>query len=287
MNDYPDFTVIARLKGEYAGAEKSVVLDNDGRMMALIYGIDGTPTQVPIKVDSSGRLMAQMYADDGTPVAVDGSGRLKAVMVGTDGTPTEVNVLVDGSGRMMAQLYGSDGTAVAVDGSGHLAALLYGTHSGANKKIEVDVDGNVRMNLYAQDLAEMTSRFKYGAPTYSYNGAVLPIQGYNTLYDITGKGYVYHLDIAVGANASHNTDFIRITMDGEVFTPMTFKGLNDYNYYERENFYIFLKAYDTINFVYRVCGIQGFTFESSLEIEYNRTVADSPSVARTLVYALI
>lgn len=199
MTDYPDFTVIARLKGEYDGAEKSVVLDAEGA----------------------------------------------------------------------------------------LQALLYGTYDAANKKILVDEDGNVRMNLYAQDLDEMVNRFKYGAPTFSYASSGMPIQGWNTIYDITGKGYIYHFDAYLKGAASHYLDQIEVTMDGELFTSHNFNTLNIYNSFKDDSKALQLAIYNDVEFEYRVVGLQGYTFESSILIRYSRNPVNNPNVLRSLVYTLI
>lgn len=199
MTDYPDFTVIARLKGEYAGLEKAVALDSEGA----------------------------------------------------------------------------------------LQALLYGTYSGGNKKILIDTDGNVRMNLYAQDLDEMVNRFKYGAPLASAAQLAVGASGYTTLYDISGKGYIYYIDINLDANVSHNTDKIKVTLDGTVFIEWVFNYLEAWNYSEIDDLYITLRQYDDIEFRYRVNLLRGFTFESSIKIEYYNSIADTPSPTRLMVYTLI
>ena len=199
MTDYPDFTVIARLKGEYDGLEKAVALDVEGA----------------------------------------------------------------------------------------LQALLYGTYDGANKKLLLDVDGNARMNLYAQDLDEIINRFKYGAPTYERVSDTLPILGWNTIFEISGKGYIYHFDCYLIAGASHYIDEIRVTLDGEEFFPYNFNALDVFNAGVGDTNILQLALYDNVHFRYRVIGIQGYTFETSIKIEYQRTVADNPDVVRTLVYTLI
>lgn len=199
MADYPDFTVIARLKGEYAGAEKAVALDADGA----------------------------------------------------------------------------------------LQTLLYGTYSGANKKILTDIAGNVRMNLYAQDLDEMVNRFKYGAPLSS--GYQLPINAsaYTTFYGISGKGYIYYCDIALDPATSHASDHVKVTMDGEAFVTYAFGWLNDYRNLTDSDLYVALRVFDDTNFMYRVNLLRGFTFESTVVIQYMNTIADTPSVTRLLLYTLI
>ncbi len=199
MTDYPDFTVIARLKGEYAGVEKSVVLDSEGA----------------------------------------------------------------------------------------LQALLYGTYSGANKKILIDTAGNVRMNLYAQDLEEIVNRFKYGAPQASTSQTAIDASGYTTLYNLTGKGYIYYVDISIDSNVSHKTDKIKVTLDGIVFIEWVFNYLNDWTYSTVEDIYISLRQYDDIEFRYRVNLLRGFTFESSVKIEYYNSIADTPAPTRLMVYTLI
>ena len=63
MTDYPDFTVIARLKGEYAGAEKSVVLDSEGALQALLYGTYSGANK-KILIDTDGNVRMNLYAQD-------------------------------------------------------------------------------------------------------------------------------------------------------------------------------------------------------------------------------
>lgn len=199
MTDYPDFTVIARLKGEYAGLEKAVALDSEGA----------------------------------------------------------------------------------------LQALLYGTYAGANKKLAVDTDGNAQMNLYAQDLEEVINRFKYGAPTFSLGVSTLPILGQNTLYEIIGKGYIYHFEAALSGSATHATDEILVSLDGSIYTAYEFTRLNDHNSFKGDSKIIQLAVYNDIDYEYRVVGLQGYTFETSVNIIYKRNVVDNPSVRRLLTYTVI
>lgn len=63
MTDYPDFTVIARLKGEYAGAEKAVAVDVDGYLAALLYGTYAGANK-KILVDVDGNVRMNLYAQD-------------------------------------------------------------------------------------------------------------------------------------------------------------------------------------------------------------------------------
>lgn len=63
MSDYPDFTVIARLKGEYGGAEKGVSVDVDGHLSSLLYGTYGGGNK-KILVDVDGNVRMNLYAQD-------------------------------------------------------------------------------------------------------------------------------------------------------------------------------------------------------------------------------
>lgn len=63
MSDYPDFTVIARLKGDYGGAEKAVALDVDGNLKTLLYGTYGGANK-QILVDVDGNVRMNLYAQD-------------------------------------------------------------------------------------------------------------------------------------------------------------------------------------------------------------------------------
>lgn len=63
MADYPDFTVIARLKGEYAGAEKAVALDVDGALQTLLYGTYSGANK-KILTDVDGNVRMNLYAQD-------------------------------------------------------------------------------------------------------------------------------------------------------------------------------------------------------------------------------
>lgn len=63
MTDYPDFTVIARLKGEYAGLEKAVALDSEGALQALLYGTYGGANK-KVETDIDGNVRMNLYAQD-------------------------------------------------------------------------------------------------------------------------------------------------------------------------------------------------------------------------------
>lgn len=183
--------------------------------------------------------------------------------------------------------YDGDEKAVALDIDGALQALLYGTYEDESIKVLCDEDGNVKMNLYAQGLEELINRFKYGAPTMDYASTTMPILGWNTIYDIAGKGYIYELDIHLDGSLTHYLDEVSVTMDDELVDSQNFNTLNIYNAYVHDPKSLRLTTYDNIDFSYRVVGIHGFTFESSLLIKYKRSTADNPNVQRMLTYTLI
>ena len=63
MTDYPDFTVIARLKGEYNGLEKAVALDVNGALQTLLYGTYDSANK-KILIDVDGNVRMNLYAQD-------------------------------------------------------------------------------------------------------------------------------------------------------------------------------------------------------------------------------
>lgn len=128
------------------------------------------------------------------------------------------------------------------------------------------------------------TRITYGDPVVDHTYGVLAAQGWNTLYNITDRGYIYYLDIWFYSSVSHEDDIIRVTLDGSAFPDRTIAHLRNQNAQIQDVAGMHLAQFDESIFQYRISGMRGYTFETSILVEFNCVPATLPTVWRTLIY---
>ncbi|MBW2649065.1 MAG: hypothetical protein JRC53_04520, partial [Deltaproteobacteria bacterium] len=161
----PDWYKSVKLVGEYAGTLIPVGVDENGYLIAVMKGTDGTTLQT-VKLDVDGTLLAKLVGgivDVGTittvedkdrnvkgydgaaykPIAVDADGIMLARLKGFDGSQLR-DVLVDADGQIITVLRGQSGNYVFVDPNGYLASILKGTEAdGTLRDVLVDDEGRI------------------------------------------------------------------------------------------------------------------------------------------------
>jgi len=149
-------------------------------------------------------------------------------------------------------------------------------------------DGMQHVNIAAQDIAELTQRPKYGAINYvAYATTIFSMEA-PTLFFISGKGMIYggYL-VSSSIAASHNSDYIVISIDGISFTAITFRELDSYILNSNWNEIVHIRKFDDVNWQYSISFSQNITFESQFQLQYFNVQPTSTYVKSTLYYALI
>jgi hypothetical protein len=147
-------------------------------------------------------------------------------------------------------------------------------------------DWKLALNIEGQQSGYLTQRPSYGAATLaSFAGNITP-SDWKTLISITGAGVIYGGFISVDAAQSQSTDSGLIAIDGSNFIGSNFAWVNTRGLTHPLNDILFLQHYDNVNFIY-VLGINpGFTFESSVVVQYLEALGNTFAVNCKLYYAL-
>jgi len=188
-------------------------------------------------------------------------------------------------------LHGWDGTGVKpikVLSTGELYAMLKCVYDSTVKDVKGDADGNLTLNLKAQDLAEIINRPKYGAAQRADVSTSVPPDTTATLINITGKGMMYGGYEETTGDDTNNLDSPQILIDGNNFFMECFSNLNSWHLGTEGGSPIVLIRYDTTQGLYGVDIKYGYTFESSCTLKYRNASGTSTAyINAALYYALV
>jgi hypothetical protein len=105
---------------------------------------------------------------------------------------------------------------------------------------------------------------------------------------VSGEGMIYGGTVCVDANASQANSVVKMIIDDETQTSISFGVLNQYSLNQRMGSISHLAHYDDINFLYAVFLPVSVTFESMFEVVYyNAATTGQAVVAVTVSYALV
>ncbi len=149
------------------------------------------------------------------------------------------------------------------------------------------VDWDVPVNISAQELAEVTNRPKYGASQAASGTAIITTTALTTLFTISGKGMIYGGRLVSTGNVSHSLHTLKLYVDGELVLVNAFSELLSYNTAIPFSTPFYLMNYNDVDFVYAAGFNYGYTFESSIVLQYGRTETGTFPVYYILYYALI
>lgn len=162
---------------------------------------------------------------------------------------------------------------VRVDEQGRLMSLLHALYNSTPVGLKCDPDGNLLLNLKAQDLLYTQSKPYYGDGRIT-GGYVSDVGGpiWTKIFEITGKIRVFGGVIYSDENMRDHC--LRIVLDGVTGlgicadTPVT------HNVVPPCSFYIRALCYDTVNNIYCYDLLPGLQAESSLRLEAMNNVSD-------------
>ena len=214
------------------------------------------------------------------------------ILYGWDGSVLR-KIKVDATGQLFAKLRGVDGGGVdrdiRVDTTGQLYAMLRALYGVTQKDIQCDTNGNLTLNLKAQDLAEIINRPKYGAAHNATYDGTLTTTTETTLFTVTGKGIIYSGQVIVkDTNATH-TQFDR----AKLYIDDWYIGGAYFYQYALNNFTIpgtsswWIRKYDIIANRVAICVLPGITFETNCSFHYTPYEVSTVTVSAGLIYALL
>uniref|UniRef100_A0A6M3IF71 Uncharacterized protein n=1 Tax=viral metagenome TaxID=1070528 RepID=A0A6M3IF71_9ZZZZ len=184
---------------------------------------------------------------------------------------------------------GSDGVAlrtIRVAPTGEMYILVSALAGVTLIPLQADADGNLFLNIKAQDLAEVMNRPKYGGALRAYGATSCAGGSWTTLFTLSGKGMVYGgwiVDSNVNADV---TDRVRYLIDGNEI----YEGSLWYFYFygllnPLINPMVIIKYDPTIK-QYILGFSYGITFEASIEVKFKPMFA-TYDIGYSLCYALV
>jgi len=122
---YPDWTRAFLMLGQHAGEYKLVAVDEQGRLYSLMRGEDGTGALKTVRLDADGQMIAILKGASGEYLGIDEDGYLTTVIKGEYANELRT-VKLDGEGRLSAFVIDSvDAWGDLLDlGLGELAVRL-------------------------------------------------------------------------------------------------------------------------------------------------------------------
>lgn len=283
----PDWYTSAVLTGKYDIQFLPVAVDGEGNIKAVlqgssliagdvnatdlntikqIQGIEGA-TYRTIAVDSLGQLIAVMKSAAGNNVLVDASGFLSAVLKGTYSAPGDKNIAVDGDGRLIA-----------------MVKALYGS---TVKDVQSDANGNLTLNIKAQDLLEIINRNKYGAAKLNIGYRADPPPTKSEVISVAGKGIIYGGTIEIINGTEAEKMIIDIDIDSEQFESRQIQNIFESGITGKLSVPILALRYDTVNQEFTIKIPDGVTFENSFTISVTGVLGSFGTLTARVYYALL
>jgi len=165
---------------------------------------------------------------------------------------------------------------------GGLPAFLYGLYDGSPVILNADVNGNLLLNIKAQDLAYQTSR-TYAGTAYAQEISENTISGNNwiTLLTKSGSGTLDGGWLRLYSDDAHGiTSYVKVTLDGHVIASKSIEYLHNYGIDSGDKGGVFYTWYDTATHIFRWAFRQNQAFESTLLIQF---MNDWTLISETLV----
>lgn len=183
--------------------------------------------------------------------------------------------------------YGTELKILSVDEAGRLIAALKALYGTTAKDVQCDVNGNITLNIKAQDLSEIINRPKYGAAN-KLEAIVTVVAGTSTLLGtITGKGILYGGHLWVQPSNAAPFDSLMLKIDGTTLLGSKFGHMHELSINKEHAAGVYELHYNHTLRHYCVGIMPGITFESEVEFYYSEGGGFTPTPRLNVIYALI
>ena len=173
------------------------------------------------------------------------------------------------------------------DYTGETVARLKGVNGTTPTDVQVDVDGNLTLNVKRQDLGYLTQRPMYGQAMAIGNTQNVTANACTTLVSISGKGMIYSGYVWWWNDYNPYIDNITLVIDGITLYGDSFKNLLDKGFIlPGVNLYT-VNKYDELNHKFTLSFQHGITFDASFEILYCEEYGYTPQVETMIRYTLM
>jgi hypothetical protein len=183
-----------------------------------------------------------------------------------------------------------DPKPLQVNEYGGLPMYLMGLYEGSPTIINCDIDGNMNLNIKAQDLDYQTTK-TYGGTAYSVGIDKNEIHGGTlyTLVNVSGSG-----TLDGGWLRQHDTgaagmkSWVKISLDGVEVFARSIEWLKQYEIDNADKSIVYYAWYDEATKIYRWAFRQNVTFEVSLLIQFiNNTSLTAETLVGNIDYHLM
>lgn len=183
--------------------------------------------------------------------------------------------------------YAGDPKAIAVDVNGYMIAMLSALFGGNPTNLQCDASGNIKINLDAQDLAELINRNKFGTATRGLTTIVCAGSSSTGIFNIYGKGYCYGLLLYIADADVSILDTITCYLDYNIIFEPTWQNLKTMDLTTSLYTPAHLMVYDVTTPYFSAAFLTGYTFETHIGLKYTVNGANAVTVTTECVYALI
>lgn len=182
---------------------------------------------------------------------------------------------------------GSQHRPLLVLDTGELYTMLKCQYNTTLKNVKGDTDGNLTLNIKAQDLAEVVNRPKYGAAADTYDAGSASNGLTKDAAIISGKGVIYGGYLYITTDTPEADFIIYPTIDGEGFNHVSIEDFWDHQIVTPYNWIMYLTQYDLINDYFSFAFSPGTTFETSFKVTFGTAQVGTHSYVCVVYYALV
>lgn len=185
---------------------------------------------------------------------------------------------------------GWDGAAfrtIKVTETGEMYILVSALFEEGITGLQCDEFGNLRMNVKAQDLAEVINRPKYGGALFSSAGIAIPGDSDRIPVHVVGKGVTYGGYLIVNHDSTKKHNSAAVKLDGTLGPSLSYEGMVKNGITQIHSAAFYITAYDETDYHYVICLTPFITFETEFEIHYWNTGAGIIALSWNIMYAII
>lgn len=148
-------------------------------------------------------------------------------------------------------------------------------------------DYSVPINISAQELAEITNRPKYGGVVRGYLYSAVPAGDTVTLLNVSGQGMLYGGHLYISSTASIASVIPYLYIEGATIVNTPLSNYDTRNLSKPHVSPSYLISYNNTTFKCTIAYSYGYTFETSLKLNFVNMAPQSTIVSGALYYALI
>lgn len=142
------------------------------------------------------------------------------------------------------------------------------------------------INISKQDLGYVSMRPVYGGVSYALHTGNITPSDMHTIGSITGKGMLLGGFITLKPAQSQASDYCQVTIDDNTFIASALTYCDARGLTKMYTDVLYLLKFDDTNYIYTFGISYGYTFDSSVLIEYRETLGNTFAVSVKVFFSL-